>query len=376
MIPRFINIEEFLNPQRVLIVYGPRRSGKTTLLKDYLSKTRLRYKLDSGDNISTRNILSSDDFTLIGSYIEGYQLLAIDEAQRIPNIGSGLKILVDNNPDLKIIVTGSSSFDLSQQIGEPLTGRKTTLTLFPFAQQELLALYNKHELKEQLENFLIFGSYPEVITAKTREAKTEILVELVNSYLLKDIFSFERLRASNIIIDLLKLIAFQVGNLVSYNELATQLKTDSKTILRYLDLLEKSFVLKKVTGFSRNLRNEISKKNKFYFWDNGIRNAVILQFNSLENRNDIGALFENFISMERTKYLSNNRIFTQSYFWRTYQGSEIDLIEESSGKIDAIEFKYSPKTATKKPEEFLANYQNSSFKIINNQNYLDFVTKG
>lgn len=373
MIKRFYNIKQLLKPNKVLIIYGARRVGKTTLLNDFLQKTKLKYKLDSGDNIRTQAILGSQNFDEIIEYASGYDLIAIDEAQQIPNIGRGLKILVDQIPNIKVIATGSSSFDLSQKIGEPLTGRNTTIKLYPFSQAELLVKYNKFELKESLADFLVFGSYPDVITASSKKEKKIILTELVNSYLLKDIFSLEKIKSSNKIFDLLKLIAFQIGSEVSLSELATQIGLDVKTIDKYLDLLEKSFIIKRVGSFSRNLRNEVSTKSKYYFLDNGIRNAIISQFNNLKDRNDTGFLFENFLIAERLKFNFYNNNFTIPYFWRNYNGKEIDLIEERDAKIFTFEFKWSEKRKQKLPQEFLDNYKNVEYQIINQKNYLDFI---
>jgi predicted AAA+ superfamily ATPase len=373
MIKRYYNLEKLVKPNKVLIIYGPRRVGKTTLLNDFLTITNLKYKLDSGDNIRTQEIFNSQDFLRIKEYAAGYQLVAIDEAQQILNIGMGLKILVDQVPGLNIIATGSSSFDLAQKIGEPLTGRKKTLTLFPFSQEELLAKYNKYELKEELESFLVFGSYPEIITAKSNKDKISLLNELVNSYLLKDVFSLDKIKGSKQLLDLLKLIAFQVGNEVSLNELATQVRLDVKTVGRYLDILEKAFVLKRIGGFNRNLRKEISGKAKYYFYDNGIRNAIISQFNDLRDRDDIGALFENFVVMERLKNNSYKARSGISYFWRTYDGQEIDLVEERNGKLYGFEIKWSPDAKIKKPKDWLKSYKHAQYKVINRENYLDFI---
>jgi len=373
MIKRLFDIKNLIKPGKVLVIYGPRRVGKTTLLKDFLSHTELKYKLDSGDNIRTQEILNSQSFNEILPYAEGYKLIAIDEAQQIKNIGMGLKILVDNLPDLIVVVTGSSSFELSQQVGEPLTGRKRIINLFPFSQQELLSVYNKFELKEHFEEFLIFGSYPEVITAKSRNEKIEVINEIVNSYLLKDILSLEKIKGTKQILDLLKLIAFQIGKEVSLNELASQVKLDVKTVGKYLDLFEKTFILYKISSFSRNLRKEITTKSKYYFYDNGIRNGVILQFNKLSDRNDSGELFENFFVMERLKYLSNNSIYRNLYFWRTYDGQEIDLIEEGEGKILGLEIKYSPTTKLKKIKSFTSTYNNSSIELVNSDNYMNYL---
>jgi uncharacterized protein len=375
MIKRLFDIQNLAKPGKVLVIYGPRRVGKTTLLKDFLSRTELKYKLDSGDNIRTQEIINSQLFNEILPYAEGYELIAIDEAQQIKNIGMGLKILVDQAPELITIATGSSSFELSQQVGEPLTGRKRTITLFPFSQQELLSIYNRHELKENLDEFLIFGNYPEVITAKSREEKIEVLTEIVNSYLLKDILSLEKIRGTKQILDLLKLLAFQVGKEVSLNELASQVKLDVKTVGKYLDLFEKSFILHKRGSFSRNLRKEISTKSKYYFLDNGIRNGIILQFNKLTDRNDAGELFENFFVMERLKYLSNNSMYRNLYFWRTYDGQEIDVVEEGEGKLLGLEVKYSPSARLKQRSSFKNIYNYSDVELVHKENYLDYLIK-
>ncbi len=369
MIKRKISLKDNIQKNKVLIIYGPRRVGKTTLLNDFLKKTNLKYKLDNGDSIRLQQLLQSQDFNRIKDYVEGYELIAIDEAQQIPNIGMALKIIVDQVKDVRVIVTGSSSFDLSQQVGEPLTGRKKTLILYPFSQSEMKLKYNKYELKESLEDFLIFGSYPDVILAKTKEEKINILNELIDSYLLKDVLSLDNIKFSKKLLDLLKSLAFQVGNLVSLNELSQQVGLDVKTVDRYLDLLEKGFVIKRLGGFSRNLRNEITNKSKYYFLDNGIRNALISQFNYTDKRNDIGALFENFLIMDKMK---NNNLIGNYYFWRNYEGKEIDLIEEREGTLFAYEFKWN-KVKIGVPKNFIDNYKNSKFKVINKDNYLDFL---
>ena len=343
------------------------------MLENYLKSTALRYKLDSGDNIRTQQLLSSQDFRQIFAFTEGYELIAIDEAQQIPNIGMGLKIIVDQIPNIAVVATGSSSFDLSGQVGEPLTGRKNTIVLYPISQLELLSTANKYELMEKLEEFLIFGSYPEVLNAKTRSEKMNILQEIVNSYLLKDILAFDKIRGSKTIFNLLKLLAFQTGSEASLNELATQLGIDTKTVGRYLDLLEKSFVILSLGGLSRNLRSAIKSKNKYFFLDNGIRNGVISQFNPLDSRNDVGQLWENFVVMERLKKRSYKNIYCSSYFWRTYGGSEIDLVEERDGNLFGYECKWSVKKTVGRPKDWLINYPAATFEVITPSNYLDFI---
>lgn len=366
-------LDAFLKPNKALVIYGPRRVGKTTLLRRFLSQTSLKYKLDSGDNIRTQQVLSSQDFAQILAYVEGYQLLAIDEAQNIPNIGLGLKIVVDQAPGVYVIATGSSSFELAGQVGEPLTGRKVTLSLFPLAQMELRSAYNRFELREKLEDFLVFGSYPEVLLAPTRRERIDIVTEIAEAYLLKDILALDRIKRSRTLFDLLKLLALQVGSEVSISELATQLGIDVKTVKRYLDLLEKAFVIRRLSGFSRNLRQEVVNKSKYYFLDNGIRNAILAQFNRLDQRSDVGALWENFMVMERLKYRAYTSLPANIYFWRTYQQQEIDLVEEREGKLYGYEFKWQGKKPLAAPKGWRETYANAEFTAIHPENYLDFV---
>ncbi|WP_293445917.1 ATP-binding protein [Persephonella sp.] len=373
MIKRAYDLKNLIKKNRVLVLYGARRVGKTTLLKDFLNKINLKYKLDTGENIKLQELFETEDINKILEYTENYELIAIDEAQYLKNTGKALKMIVDYSKDIYVVVTGSSSFELQGQIGEPLTGRKRTFLLFPLSISELNTIYNKFELKEHLEDFLIFGSYPEVITSKTKNEKIEILEELVNSYLLKDILSFERVKSSSTLLNLLRLIAFQVGQLVSINELSTQLKIDIKTAQRYLDLLEKTFVIKKLEGFSRNPRKEITSKCKYYFIDNGIRNAVISNYNPLNLRNDKGALWENFFVMEKIKKTTYERNLPVSYkFWRAYGGQEIDLIEISNDKIKAYELKYQ-KQKVKIPPLWQKNYSDTEFNVVTNDNFLEFL---
>ena len=372
-LPRFYqNLENYLENGRVLLIYGSRQVGKTTLLTEFLEKTNLKYKLASGDDIRTQEILSSQDFSKILQYVSGYELLAIDEAQRIPNIGLGLKIIVDQKPDISVIATGSSSFELAGQTGEPLTGRKKTLTLFPLSQIELSNIYNDFELIEKLPEYLIFGGYPAVLTKENKEDKIVILNEIVNSYLLKDILELEKVKGSKTLLDLLRLLAFQVGSEVSLSELGRQLAIDSKTVARYLDLLEKSFVLFNLRGYAKNLRKEVTKKSKYYFYDNGIRNAIISNFNDLNLRDDVGRLFENFLVSERLKNQSYNKIFANNYFWRTWDKQEVDWIEEREGKLFGFEFKWT-ESKSRSLKSFMDNYGNTETKTVNRENYLEFI---
>jgi predicted AAA+ superfamily ATPase len=366
-------LKSHLAPNSVLVIYGPRRAGKTTLLQSYLSSTEWKYRSVVGDDVPTQQLLSSRNVAQIQEYLEGYELFAIDEAQYVPEIGHALKIIVDQVPDIRVIATGSSSFELAGQIGEPLTGRKKTLTLYPISQGELLSLYNKYDLKQDLEDRLIFGSYPQVVMANKRQERITVITEIANSYLLKDILDFDRVRGSLPIWNLLKLLAFQVGSEVSQNELSRSLGIDVKTVGRYLDLLEKAFVLYRLDGFSRNLRREVTRNSKYYFYDNGIRNAVVNQFNPIDQRDDIGALWENFVVMERIKHLEYSFIPANQYFWRTYSQQEIDLVEESGKNLDGYEFKWSQSKSPKVPPEWSRTYPRATYSVITPDNYQEFV---
>jgi len=367
------NLNNFLEPGKALVVYGPRRAGKTTLINEYLKQTGYKYKLDSGDNLKTREIIGSEDISMISEFLSGYELYVIDEAQKIPKVGEGLKIITDHLPSMRIIATGSSSFELSGQIGEPLTGRKNQLFLFPLSQMELLSLHNKFELKEKLSEYLVFGSYPEIVTSETKAKKINRLRELAESYLLKDILELDKVKNSKTILDLLRLVSFQIGSEVSLNELGKQIGADTKTVGRYLDLLEKSFILYNLRGYSRNLRKEITKKSKYYFLDNGIRNAIISNFNDISLRDDVGRLWENFLVSERLKKQHYTPIYANNFFWRTWEKQELDWIEEREGRLFAYEFKFK-KERFKQPKLFLNTYPEASITLVNRENYLDFIT--
>lgn len=374
-IPRiYADIESRLHPNKVLVIFGPRRVGKTTLITDFLSTYKGKYRLESGDDIRAREILGSEDLSLLKEYAEGYDLIVIDEAQRIPKIGWGLKLLVDHVPGIRIIATGSSSFELAGQIGEPLTGRKNTITLFPISQLELLSYYkgNRHDLSLEIEKQLVFGSYPEVVSAKNTDGRKDVLGEIVGSYLLKDILELDRIRNTKILSDLVRLVALQLGNEVSLNELATILGIDRKTVARYLDLLEKSFILYNLRGYSRNLRKEVTKKSKYYFYDTGVRNAIISNFNDLSHRDDVGALWENFMIIERLKTRSYKNIPANDHFWRTWDQDEIDFIEERDGKLFGYEFKWK-KIKAKEPKSWREAYPEAEYEVITPLNYLEIL---
>jgi len=365
--------DRYVRPGQVLVIYGPRRVGKTTLLRSYLAGTALRYKLVSGDDINTQSVLGSQDASLLQAYVEGYDLLAVDEAQNVPHIGLGLKILVDALPQLHVIAIGSSSFERAGQLGEPLTGRKRTLDLYPIAQSELLATANRYELRQRLPELLVFGSYPEVIQAPSRAQRIDTLMEIAGSYLLKDVLALDRIRNSRTLSDLLRLLAFQVGSEVSLNELATKLSIDVKTVQRYLDLLTKAFVITRLGGFSGNLRQEVTSKAKYYFLDTGIRNAIIAQFNDLGQRQDVGQLWENFVLVERMKKRAYTHIYANTYFWRTYSQQEIDLVEEREGRLFGYECKWASQAQTPAPRQWREAYPQAEFSVITPDNYLDFV---
>lgn len=366
------DLEKKLEMNKVLVIYGPRQVGKTTLLKQFLIKTSLKYRFETGENLSISIIFSEKDFKKIVEFGSGFDLIVIDEAQKIPNIGEGLKIIVDQVPGIKIIVTGSSSFDLAGQVGEPLTGRKRTLYLYPVSYLELLKQTNPFDLKQELSQLLIYGSYPEVITTESKKKKREIIEEIMNSYLLKDILEFDKVRNSKLLLDLLRLISFQVGFEVSLSELGTQIGIDYKTVARYLDLLEKSFVLYNLRGYSRNLRSEITNKSKYYFYDLGVRNAIISSFNPLELRNDVGQLWENFLVMERLKKQKYMNIYSNNFFWRTWEQQEIDFIEERDGKLFGYEFKYK-KIKSSPPKVWSSTYPESVFEVITENNFESFI---
>jgi len=356
---------------RALVIYGPRRVGKTTLLQTYLQvNNEKKTFFATGDDIVVRELFLSQKRNDLLDFASPYEIIAIDEAQSVKNIGLGIKMMIDAFPEKTFILTGSSSFELSKELGEPLTGRHFTITLLPFAQNEMNL--NKFELKNKLEDFLIYGSYPEVLNALGKDLKIKILTELVSSYLFKDILALDKIKSPDLLLDIVKCLAFKIGSEVSCKEKAKMGKTDVKTVQRYIDILEKMFIVKKVRGYSRNLRNEISKKSKFYFYDNGVRNAVISQFNGLNFRNDIGQLWENFIFSELMKKSFNEQTFDFFYFWRTHNGQEIDIIKETNGHISAIECKWS-EDYVKVPTLFVDNYKEAKFTVINKNNYLDFL---
>ncbi len=359
------------NTNKVNILLGARRTGKTYILNK-IKEAKKETLFLNGDIYKTSVILQNKSIEEYKKVIGNNKILIIDEAQNIENIGKILKIIHDNIPELKIIVTGSSAFDLSNKLGEPLTGRKKTFRMFPPAQLELSETENYVETLERLPERIIYGTYPEVFHYNSYAEKREYLAELINSYLLKDILILDNIKNADKLYILLKLLAYQIGNEVSLNELSKKIGIAKNTIERYIDLLKKVFVIFEIKAYSKNKRNEISKMSRYYFADTGVRNAIINNFDDLEYRNDLGQLWENYLITERVKYLTYNKISTNTYFWRTYSQQEIDWIEEKDGKLTAFEIKYK-KNKAKIPPQWAKNYQDYEFRLINKDNYLDFI---
>jgi len=366
-------IVENLKPNKVVIIFGARRVGKTELIKRVAEKINEDYLLLNGEDVEHVSALEQRSSSNYNRLLGGRKLLIIDEAQAIPEIGLKLKLMVDSIAGLKIIATGSSSFDLNNQIGEPLVGRKIEFSLFPLAQLEFSKEEDYLETKANLEDRLIFGGYPELTHLPDKNKKIEYLKDQINSYLLKDIIAFEGIKKRDKIIQLLKIIAFRNGSEISIEGIGNQLQMSKNTVDRYLDLLSKVFIVHKVTGFSRNLDNEITKKSKWYFYDNGIRNAIISNFNPLNLRDDIGQLWENYLISERLKYQSYKRLHINNYFWRTHTQKEIDWVEERETKLMAYEFKWNQHTKAKPPAIWEKAYPNAIFDVLTPANYLNFI---
>ncbi|MCF8242541.1 MAG: ATP-binding protein [Melioribacteraceae bacterium] len=369
---RYYEKEKIFRKGKVTILEGPRRVGKTELVRKILSGRSEKIFTGSGDNFELQEIFSQKKLTKILNYLGGYDIVFIDEAQKITDVGAGLKLLVDNSPETIIIATGSASFDLSNKVGEPLTGRQIKRILFPVSILELTSQFDKFSVKQRIDEFLVFGSYPEVLGESNRKDQIEYLLTLRDSYLLKDILELDNVRYAEKLFQLLKLLAFQIGNEVSLNELSNSLGISKQSVERYLYLLEKAFIIKKVGGFSRNLRKEITKSNRYYFWDNGIRNAVINNFNELGSRDDTGMLWENLMFIERLKTKEYKRMYRNDYFWRTYDQKEIDLVEEGDGKLFAFEFKYN-KTINNPPKLWTQTYGSTFFACVSKENFFEFL---
>lgn len=358
---------------RVLAIYGPRRAGKTTLIKQFLAGYAGKYFSGVGEDSSVCDVLASSDLNRIRSFFSGYELVVIDEAQAIPQVGRGLKLLVDHLPEVAVIASGSSSFQLAGEIGEPLTGRKRTITLLPISAIEVREQWGAMAVLQRLDEVLIYGSYPEVLLAENIRDKQRLLCELRDSYLFKDILSFEKIRSAHKLQQLVRLLAFQVGKEVSLEELANALQINRRTVERYLDLLEKTFVIFRISGFSRNLRSEVTRTKRIYFYDNGVLNAVLNNFNAPELRPDMGGLWENFLALERLKKQGCHAIAATNYFWRTYQKQEIDWVEECNGVIHGFEFKYGTKQPKEAPRLWRETYPAATWAVINKSTFGEFI---
>ncbi len=372
LLPR---LQEYLLPGKVVVLYGPRQVGKTTLALELLEKTPWRSRFVNADELLYREALSSQNRQRLGEVLGDAELLIIDEAQRVPNIGINLKILVDSFPHARILATGSASFELANRISEPLTGRKFTFTLYPVGYGELARTFGLLEARAQLERWLIWGGYPAIVTAENPDLRGRLLEELVGSYLYRDLLELNGVRRSEKIVDLLRLLAFQIGGEVSLSELASNLALSRQTVERYLDLLEKVFVIFRVGGFSRNLRKEVVKNSRYYFFDNGVRNALIRNYNPLNLRNDAGQLWENFLMVERRKanQIAGRRV--NAYFWRTYDRKEIDYIEEYGGRLHGYEFKWGRRGGLRAATraEFLNAYPNAQLTTVTPENFERFL---
>lgn len=365
----FINL---MHPNKAVILFGARRIGKTMFLKKLLPKLNEKYLMLNGEDISTSEMLERRSAEYYKQILGDTNILIIDEAQRIQDISLKVKLMLDEIEGLKVILSGSSALDLGNNIGEPLVGRKYDLQMFALSEFEYSQNENNFEKLENLKERLVLGNYPELSHIVSRKAKIRYLEEIKNSYLLKDILVLDGLRNSSKIFILLRLIAFQIGSEVSYQELASQLGMSKNTVEKYLDLLTKVFVLFKLEGYSKNLRKEVSKNSKWYFYDNGIRNAVIGNYLPIEQRDDLGKLWENYMIMERIKHNQLRDENVDIYFWRTYDHQEIDLVESCNGKLSGYEFKWMPK-ATKAPVAWIKAYPDADFQVVDSSNFFNFV---
>ncbi len=366
-------LKALIGQNKVLLILGTRRVGKTVLINKLVKEYGAPAIILNGEDLDTQELLQRRSIVHYQRIVGASKLLVVDEAQAVPEIGKILKLMIDSQPELTIVATGSSSFDLLNKAGEPLTGRKIQFRLYPIAQIELKARETLMETRQHLEERLVFGSYPEVLTLPSYREKEDYLYELVQSYLLKDILAFEGIRQADKISKLLRLVAFQIGNEVSYNELGNQLGISKNTVENYLDLLNKVFLIYRLPAYSTNQRKEVSKGSKWYFTDNGIRNAIISDMRLLSMRQDIGSLWENYLITERIKRNTYLNEHTQYYFWRNYNQQEVDLIELSDGKLHAYEFKYNGKKKVKIPMAFSTAYPEATYTCVTKENYLDWI---
>jgi predicted AAA+ superfamily ATPase len=373
MIERSIqaNILDRVKDDKSIILLGPRQCGKTTLLRSISEKLGKPFIWFNGDNPADARLLENSSVDRLKSIIGKNEVIIIDEAQDIPNIGKTVKLVVDYLSNVCPIISGSSSFEISNKLNEPLTGRKYEYNLFPLSFRELVGYSDLRTEIQQVEQKLIFGSYPEVLTNPGREK--EFLSLLASSYLYKDIFKFGNIRKPSELEKIVQLLAWQIGSEVNVSEVAKSAGTTSETVERYIDILEKAYIVFRLPAFARNVRNEIKKNRKIFFYDNGIRNAVIGNYNFLSNRNDIGALWENYLVSERMKFNSYNGFYGQTYFWRTKQQQEIDYLEEFDGNFSAFEFKWNPNKKSNFPITFTKNYHPTNTEIIHRENFESFL---
>lgn len=366
--------EKKLKPNKVLMLIGPRRVGKTAFIKNYLGLWKPEETLVlNGEDVLDAALLQERSVANYSRLLAEKKLLVIDEAQHIPNIGLILKLIIDSIEGIHVIASGSSAFELGVEVGEPLVGRKNTIYMFPLAQMEYSKIEDYKTTLENREERLIFGGYPELSQYDDWKDKEDYLYQLMNDYLLKDILMVDGIKNSAKLYALLRLIAFQIGKEVSLEELGKQLGMSKNTVERYLDLLSKVFVIYRIGGFSRNLRKEIVKNSRWYFYDNGVRNALIQNFTRLKMRNDVGELWENYLTAERLKVQSYTQIHCNNYFWRTYDQQELDWIEEEGDQLRSFEFKYSLNKTPKIPGAWARAYPDASFEVIHPGNYLDWI---
>jgi predicted AAA+ superfamily ATPase len=366
------NIAQSLEKEKVIVLYGARQVGKTTLIREVVEQSGLKYIQISGEDTAYQHAFSQASLRIMQDVVGNNQLLFIDEAQAIPDIGLNIKILHDAAPKLKIILTGSSSFDLANSVKEPLTGRTITTQLHPVSIGELSKDFTPFEIKQKLEEFILYGMYPEVLTLGTSSEKKSHLKELSESYLYKDVLQLTSVKHTRQLHDLLKLVAYQIGNLVSIQELSKSLKLSFDTGKSYLEILEKAFVIKTLRGYSKNPRKEISKMDKVYFIDTGIRNAIINDFSSLDFRTDVGGLWENFLIMERIKRNDYTGEFSEQFFWRKYSGAEVDYIETGDGLVKGYEFKWGKKKS-RSGVSWQNDYPAAGFEVVSKEDWLGFV---
>ena len=374
MIQRILykDIEDQLFKGKAIVLMGSRQTGKTTLLRQIFEKSDDVLWL-WGDDVDTQAMMESMTAARMYSLLGKKRVLVIDEAQRVKDIGLRMKVITDQMPDVQLVATGSSSFELANRLNEPLTGRKWEYKLYPLSFGEMVAHHGLLTERRLLPHRLVYGYYPEVVTSVGNEQR--VLKELTDSYLYKDVLTLGQVKKSDKLVALMQALSYQVGSQVSYTELANTVGIDVKTVESYIDVLEKSYIIFRLPSFSRNMRNELKNSKKIYFYDNGIRNSLIANFSQVEMRTDVGALWENFIVSERQKYNDYTHRWCNRYFWRTREQKEIDYLEECDGVLSAFEFKYNPRKHTPVPKGFAENYKDASFMVVTPENMEEFILR-